>query len=40
MAPLPTILNRRSAVESDRIGIHIVGFAKVVGDLIAGLRES
>lgn len=26
-------------LESDRIGIHIVGFAKVVGELIAGLRE-
>jgi len=26
-------------LENDRIGIHIVGFAKVVGDLIAGLRE-
>ena len=27
------------AYESDRIGIHIVGFAKIVGDLIDGLRE-
>jgi uncharacterized protein len=25
--------------ESDKIGIHIVGFGKIVGDLIAGLRE-
>ncbi|NMF99226.1 MMPL family transporter [Aromatoleum toluolicum] len=25
--------------ESDTVGIHIVGFAKIVGDLIAGLRE-
>jgi uncharacterized protein len=25
--------------ESDKVGIHIVGFGKIVGDLIAGLRE-
>ncbi len=27
------------AYESDKVGIHIVGFAKIVGDLIEGLRE-
>ncbi|MGX4643968.1 efflux RND transporter permease subunit [Massilia sp. SYSU DXS3249] len=26
------------AYESDKIGIHIIGFAKIVGDLIEGLR--
>jgi predicted RND superfamily exporter protein len=26
------------AYESDKVGIHIVGFAKIVGDLIEGLR--
>ncbi|QFZ85174.1 MMPL family transporter [Variovorax paradoxus] len=29
----------RKKYESDRIGIHVTGFAKVVGDLIEGLRE-
>jgi predicted RND superfamily exporter protein len=27
------------AYENDKVGIHIVGFAKIVGDLIAGLHE-
>jgi uncharacterized protein len=25
--------------ESDKVGIHIIGFGKIVGDLIAGLRQ-
>ncbi|WP_206702509.1 efflux RND transporter permease subunit [Cupriavidus basilensis] len=25
--------------ESDRVGVHIVGFGKIVGDLIAGLKQ-
>jgi predicted RND superfamily exporter protein len=29
----------RGKYESDKIGIHITGFAKIVGDLIAGLQE-
>ena len=29
----------RSKYESDRIGIHVTGFAKVVGDLIDGLQQ-
>ncbi|WP_018993062.1 efflux RND transporter permease subunit [Aromatoleum toluclasticum] len=29
----------RAKYESDRVGIHVTGFAKVVGDLIAGLQQ-
>lgn len=31
--------SRIRAYESEAVGIHIVGFAKIVGDLIDGLRE-
>src|SRR5471032_820577 len=31
--------NLRQQYQSDTIGIHIIGFAKVVGDLIEGLRQ-
>lgn len=31
--------SRIRAYESETVGIHIVGFAKIVGDLIDGLRE-
>ncbi|NMG43035.1 MMPL family transporter [Aromatoleum toluvorans] len=29
----------RAKYESDRVGVHVTGFAKVVGDLIAGLQQ-
>ncbi|SIR08798.1 hypothetical protein SAMN05421829_109206 [Aromatoleum tolulyticum] len=29
----------RAKYESDRVGIHVTGFAKVVGDLLAGLQQ-